>query len=52
MLFQFSGKSFVADHSQKELQEKQSGGEALSSLKGRILYAFNDKEYEDFQETE
>ncbi len=50
VLFQFSGKSFVADHSQKGLLEKESGAEALSCLKGKIMYSFNDKEYEDFQE--
>lgn len=50
VLFQFSGKSFVADHSQTQLVEKQSGGEALSSLEGKILYSFNDLEYEDFSE--
>lgn len=50
VLFQFSGKSFIADHNQGLLLEKASGAEALSSLKGKLLYAFNDKEYEDFQE--
>jgi len=50
VLFQFSGKSFVADHSQAQLLEKPSGAEALSSLKGKLLYSFNDKEYEDFQD--
>lgn len=52
VLFQFSGKSFVADHSQKELQQFESGEAALSSLKGKLLYAFNDRDYEDFQEAE
>jgi len=50
VLFQFSGKSFVADHSQESLLEHASGQSALDSLKGKILYAFNDLEYEDFQE--
>ncbi len=50
VLFQFSGKSFVADHSQHELAEFGSAEDALECLKGRILYSFNDKEYEDFQE--
>lgn len=51
VLFQFAGKSYVADHSQKELAEFESGEAALSYLKGKIFYSFNDKEYEDFQET-
>jgi hypothetical protein len=51
-LFQFEGKSFVADHSQKELSEFADGQAALSSLKGKLLYAFNDKDYEDFQDAE
>ncbi|MCX8195120.1 MAG: hypothetical protein N3G22_03390 [Candidatus Micrarchaeota archaeon] len=50
VLFQFGGKSFVADHSKDNLQEFDSGEAAMSSLRGRILYAFNDKEYEDFRE--
>lgn len=50
VLFQFSGKSFVADHSAQELSEKETGQSALDSLKGRILYAFSDREYDDFQE--
>jgi hypothetical protein len=50
VLFQFPPKSYVADHSQKELAEFETGEKALESLKGRILYSFNDKEYEDFQE--
>lgn len=51
VLFQFSGKSYVADHSQRELPTFESGEAALQHLKGKILYSFNDKEYEDFQET-
>jgi len=51
-LFQFDGKSYAADHSQKELLEFADGQSALSSLKGKLLYAFNDKDYEDFQEAE
>lgn len=50
VLFQYSGKSFVADHSSAEIAEKGAGGQAMDSLRGKILYAFNDKEYEDFQE--
>jgi len=50
VLFQFAGKSFVADHSQKALQEFLSGEKALESLKGKTLYSFNDKEYDDFSE--
>ncbi len=52
VLFQFEGKSFVADHSQKELLQFDDGQSALSSLRGKLLYAFNDKDYEDFQEAE
>ena len=52
VLFQFSAKSYVADHSQKDLAEKETGTAALESLKGKILYSFNDKEYESFQESE
>lgn len=52
VLFQFSGKSFVADHSQKELSQFDEGQAAISSLKGKLLYAFSDKDYEDFQEAE
>lgn len=52
VLFQYIGKSFVADHSKGELLEKQSGKDALNSLQGKLLYAFNDREYEDFQESE
>ena len=52
VLFQFTGKSFIADYSQKELVEKETGEAALSSLKGKIIYSFNDKEYESFQEPE
>src|SRR3989338_562492 len=52
VLFQFGGKSYVADHSQKELAAKETGEAALSSLKGKILYSFNDKEYESFSENE
>lgn len=52
VLFQFGGKSFVADHSQKELAEKGTGEEALGAIKGRIIYSFNDKEYESFGEGE
>jgi len=50
VLFQFSGKSFVADHSEAAIAEKPSGAEALSHLSGKILYSFSDKEYDDFQE--
>ena len=39
VLFQFSGKSYVADHSQDGLSEHPTGQSALDSLKGRILYA-------------
>ena len=49
VLFEFSGRNFVADHSQKEIVEKPEGA---SVLKGKPLYSFNDKEYEDFQESE
>jgi len=52
VLFQYMGKSFVADHSKGEIIEKASGKEAMDSLPGKLLYAFNDKEYEDFQESE
>lgn len=52
VLFQFGGKSFVADHSQHTLAAKETGEEALASLKGKILYSFNDKEYESFTENE
>lgn len=52
VLFQFSSKSYVADHSQKGLVEGKSGAEAMALLKGKILYSFNDKEYESFQESE
>ncbi len=52
VLFQFAGKSYVAGHSQKELSEKETGEAALEALNGKILYSFNDKEYEDFQEGE
>ncbi|MFA6489655.1 MAG: hypothetical protein WCT52_03140 [Candidatus Micrarchaeia archaeon] len=52
VLFQYMGKSYVADHSKGELVEKQSGKDALDSLQGKLLYAFNDREYEDFQESE
>jgi len=52
VLFQFAGKSYVADYSQKELVEKETGEAALESLKGKIIYSFNDKEYESFQEPE
>jgi hypothetical protein len=49
-LFQFSGKSFVCDHSKGEFLGHESGEQALGALRGKLLYAFNDKEYEDFQE--
>lgn len=52
VLFQSGGKSFVADHSAQELAPFEDGKSALSSLKGKLLYAFNDKDYEDFQEAE
>ncbi len=52
VLFQFGAKSFVADHSQKSLAQFDEGQAAISSLKGKLLYAFNDKDYEDFQEAE
>lgn len=52
VLFGFSGKFFIADHMQKELLEKASEEEAKACLKGKPLYSFNDKDYEDFQETE
>jgi len=52
VLFQFGGKSFVADHSKKELQAAESGAEAFKLLSGKILYSFSDKEYEDFAEAE
>ncbi|MCX6773285.1 MAG: hypothetical protein NTV88_05985, partial [Candidatus Micrarchaeota archaeon] len=50
VLFQFGSKSYIADYSQKELVEKETGEAALESLKGKIIYSFNDKEYESFQE--
>jgi hypothetical protein len=50
VLFQFSGRSFVADHSQHEMSSFESGEKALECLKGKILYSFNDHEYEDFSE--
>jgi len=52
VLFDFSGKFFVADHIQKELVEKVSEAEAKTLMRGKPLYSFNDKDYEDFQETE
>ena len=52
VLFQFGAKSYVADYSQKDLAEKETGESALESLKGKIIYSFNDKEYESFQEHE
>jgi hypothetical protein len=52
VLFQFGSKSYVADYSQKELVETETGEAALESLKGKIIYSFNDKEYESFQEHE
>ncbi|MCX8197681.1 MAG: hypothetical protein N3F07_00590 [Candidatus Micrarchaeota archaeon] len=51
VLFQFRGKSFVADHSKEAIQEFASGQQAMDSLKGKIIYAFNDLAYEDFQES-
>ncbi|MCX8174703.1 MAG: hypothetical protein N3E51_00655 [Candidatus Micrarchaeota archaeon] len=51
VLFEHQGRSFVANHSQKELSSYESSQQALSSLSGKALYAFNDKEYEDFQES-
>ncbi len=50
VLFSFSGKFFLADHSLDQLQEKTSEQEARLAMKGKPLYAFNDKEYEDFAE--
>ena len=52
VLFGFSGRSFVADHSKSELSELQAGQDAAGMLSGKPLYSFNDKEYEDFQESE
>lgn len=52
VLFQCLGKSFIADHSKAELAGVPSGNRALDSLKGKPIYAFNDREYEDFQESE
>jgi hypothetical protein len=50
VLFQFGSKSFVATH--EGLVEKESGEQAISSLNGKVLYSFNDKEYEDFQDVD
>jgi hypothetical protein len=52
VLFQFAGKTYVADHSKTELTESLSADAAYSLLAGKILYAFNDKEHEDFAESE
>lgn len=51
-IFEFGGKSFVADHSKTQLAEFQSEAAAKASLNGKPLYSFNDKEYDDFQEAE
>ena len=49
-VFEFGGRSFVADHSKSQLLEAPSGKDAMASLSGKPLYSFNDREYEDFQE--
>jgi hypothetical protein len=50
VLFQCEGKTILADHSKDQLVEFSSATEALESLKSKILYAFNDLEYEDFED--
>ena len=49
-VFEFGGRSFVADHSKSQLVEAPSDKEARAGLSGKPLYSFNDREYEDFQE--
>jgi hypothetical protein len=50
--FEFSGKHYLADHSKPELSEFSGWQECLSAMNGKLLYSFNDTEYENFQETD
>ena len=50
VVFEFGGKSFLADHSKSQLLEAASEAEAKAAMSGKPIYSFNDLEYEDFQE--
>ena len=50
VLFGFSGQFFVADHRQKGFLPAASLKEAASLMRGKPIYSFNDKEYEDFKD--
>lgn len=52
VVFSFNSKFQVADPSQKQILEAPSFEGALSLLKGKALYSFNDKEHEDIGESE
>lgn len=48
--FEFSGRHFLADHEKESLSEAAGWEGCLTLMKGKLIYSFNDREYEDFQE--
>jgi len=52
VVFQHLGRNYVADHSQAGFAEPPQGKKPVELLKGKVIYAFNDKEYDDYQEGE
>lgn len=52
VVFEDKGAHFVADHSKDELCQAKGWQECLALFRGKPIYAFSDKEYEDFSEQE
>jgi hypothetical protein len=52
VLYSFGGKHYAAGVGKKGILEAKSREEALSLAEGKVLYCFNDKEHEDFQESD
>jgi hypothetical protein len=48
--FEFSGKHYLSDHTKSEITEATGWQECIGLMKGKVLYTFSDKEYEDFSE--
>jgi hypothetical protein len=52
VVFESAGRYFIADHGKKELTLAKSFEECMAHMKGKPIYMFSDREYEDFGEQE
>jgi hypothetical protein len=50
VVFEFGGKHYLSDHGRKEPVESSGWQECVGFVKGKVIYSFSDKEYEDFQD--